>query len=129
MEKVAFLTQTDLCNLIAIHFLSNVLRMRNALNTMSCDCKLISFTFPLSPGHKLWIFLSFFAFCVHEISEFLVMIDDPDVFLHFCVVLLQIFICFLLQQDHLGLSLISENKKRVYFKEITIEFVGLLVGK
>ena len=51
----------------------------------------------LSPVDELWVLLALPTFRVHELAQFLVVVDDSDELLHLSVVLLDVFVRFLLQ--------------------------------
>ena len=82
-------------------------------------------TFLLPPGDELGVLLPLLALGVHELPQFTVVVDDPHELLHLSVVLLQVLVSLLLQQDHLGLRLVSVRGQFINVVNICVCFFAL----
>ena len=84
-------------------------------------------TLSLSPSNQLWVLLSFLALNTHETAESLIVVDNSHQLFHLGIVLLEVFICLLLQNYHLGLGIITITKgqlSKINLRKIAIIFLS-----
>lgn len=83
--------------------------MAQNLELSDTTCQRTIQTFPLSPDNELWVLLPLLTFDSHEATQVSVMVDNTQEFFHLSVVLLQVFVCLLLEDNHLLLGVVSES--------------------
>ena len=84
-------------------------------------------TLSLSPSNKLWVLLSFLALNTHETAESLIVVNNSHQLFHLGIVLLEVLICLLLQNYHLGLSIITITKgqlSKINLRKIAVIFLS-----